>query len=59
MNNLKNLFLMACVATFLAGCETDKPDTAGERLDKAAEETRDAIEDAGEEVSDGVEDATD
>lgn len=58
MNNLKTFILMASVALFMAGCES-KPDTPGERLDNAVEETGDAIEDAGDNVKDSIDDAAD
>ncbi len=64
----KNITCLSAVATFalalgLGGCN-DRPaqgplENAGEKVDEAAEDTKDAVEEAGKDTERAVEDAKD
>lgn len=62
MKNLdKKLFVIlssACLA-FVASCERDSAEDAGEWVDERAEDVRDGMHDAGEHMEEGWKDTTD
>lgn len=58
MNMVFKTLVAAIAAIALIACE-DKPETAGEKVDKVIEETKDVVEDTKEKVSDVADEVED
>ena len=60
MKRYINIFLLALMTTSflsLSSCR-DKKDSAGEKIEEAADDAEDAIKEGAEEVEDEIDDAT-
>lgn len=56
---MKKLVWLSLVATLFisAGCEKNSAETAGEKIDRAAEKTKDGMEKAADKTGDALKDA--